>query len=456
MMLLSLMVAFLAGTLCGPMVEVPYGLFYSARITIPFCLVFLGIWSFQATRSSIRIYLSWVCAFVWAIIHNPPVFMAEPQSLAVVVLSSGCGLIDDDLIIKVNDQIYQARGRASLGETVRLHNQRDRMTSAIPAVDEFQETPSSFCRLGLGIRAVIERRIEKLPREVIPWMRGFILGDQDSIDGRAWESFRGLGLLHMLVLSGSHVSIIGVFIGFILRFPWWSCYVLGRLDILTWIKVSTISNVWSAGLLLAYCAAAGFSQSLQRAFFCFIVAAIFPIFGIFRKKFSRVLTALCLQALLCPMNFLSIGLIMSWTGVFVLISFTESSYLKPLWRLIIDAVLIQSVFFIIGVIFFGRIGVLALPANLIFQAIFAVVLPIDVIGLILPSSFIDHWIAILNLGCLSCIEWLWKFQMKLSISEIIAPGFVTFANPDGRLVIVLIVVGLCFTSRFRELSTGDA
>jgi predicted membrane metal-binding protein len=259
----------------------------------------------------------------------------------------------------------------------------------------------------------------------------------------------------MLVLSGSHVSIIGVVIGFILRFPWWFYYVLGRLDVLTWIKVSTVSHVWSAALLLAYCAAAGLSQSLQRAFFCFIVATIFPIFGIFRKKFSRVLIALCLQAVLCPMNFLSIGLIMSWTGVLVLISFTESSYLKPLWRLIVDAVLIQSVFFIVSLVFFGRIGVLALPANLVFHAIFSVVLPIDVIGLILPSSFIDHWIVILNLGCLSCIEWLWKFQMNLSISEIIAPGLVTFANPDGRLVIILIVIGLCITSRFRELGIRD-
>ncbi len=453
---LSLMVAFLAGALCGPMVEVPCGLFYSARIVIPLCFVFLCVWSFQTARSAITIYVSWVCAFVWAVIHNPPIFMRGDQNLAVVVLSSGCGLVDDDLIVRVNDQIYQARGRASRGETVILHSHRDRITSVVPVAGEFQETPTSFCRLGLVIRAAIERRIEKFPKEVAPWMRGFILGDQDSIDGKAWESFRSLGLLHMLVLSGSHVSIIGVFIGFILRFPWWFYYVLGRLDILTWIKVTTVSNVGSAALLLVYCAAAGLTQSLQRAFFCFMVATIFPIFGIFRKKFSRVLLALCIQAFLCPMNFLSIGLIMSWTGVLVLISFTESSYLKPLWRLIIDAVLIQSVFFIISLIFFGRIGVLALPANLIFHAIFSVILPIDVIGLILPSSFIDHWIAMLNMGCLYCIEWLWEFQTNLSISEIVAPGLVTFAKPDGRLVIILIVVGLCIVSRFRELGTRDA
>jgi predicted membrane metal-binding protein len=260
----------------------------------------------------------------------------------------------------------------------------------------------------------------------------------------------------MLVLSGSHVSIAGVFIVFILKFPWWIFYLVGRLDVMTWIKVSTLSNLCSAALLLSYCVAAGLTQSLQRAFFCFIVATIFPIFGIFKKKFSRVLTALCLQACVCPMNFLALGLIMSWTGVLVLIAFTESNYLKPLWRLIIESFFIQSVFFVISLIFFGRIGVLALPANLIFHAIFSAILPIDIIGLLLPVGFIDHWLVLLNLGCLSMIDGLWKFQANLPISEIFAPGLATFAKPDGRVVIILIVVGLCIMSWMREVGTTDA
>jgi predicted membrane metal-binding protein len=364
-------------------------------------------------------------------------------------------LADDDLIVHVNDHVYRARGRASFGESVRLQGQKGRVVSMVSAGGDFQEMPAFLCRYGFGLRSIIERRIERFPETVRSWLRGFILGDQDAIDVATWADFRSLGLLHMLVLSGSHVSIIGVFMAFALRLPWWIFYVLGRLNILTWIKVSMFSNICSAVVLLLYCVAAGLTQSLQRAFFCFIVATIFPLVGVFKRKFSRVLTALCIQALICPTNFLSLGLIMSWTGVLVLVAFTESNYLKPLWRLIIDVFLIQSVFFIISLIFFGRIGVLALPANMIFHAIFSVLLPFDVFALLVPTSVLDHWLVMLNLGCLSMIDKLSKFQASLAVREIFVPALVTFSKPDGRMVIVFVIVGLCIAARIRELGARD-
>lgn len=456
MTLLSLMVAFFTGVLCGPLVEVPSWLFCAARISVPVCLGFVCLWFYRSARGSNTIYVSWICALIWGLVHNPPSLMTSRQNFAEVILSSGCGLVDDDLIVRLGDHVYRARGRASRGDAVRIQSKRGMIISVIPAGGEIQEAPPFFCRYGFVLRSAIERRIEKLPGAVRPWMRGFILGDQSAVDGKTWESFRSLGLLHMLVLSGSHVSIIGVFIVFFLRFPWWIFYVLGRLDVLTWIKVSTISNLCSAVLLLSYCVAAGLTQSLQRAFFCFIVAAIFPIFGIFRKKLSRVLTALCLQAFICPVNFLSVGLIMSWTGVLVLIAFTESNYLKPVWRMILESFLIQSVFFLVSLIFFGQIGVLALPANLIFHAVFSLILPFDVIALLLPAGVIDRWLVMLNAGCLSMIDWLWKFQKNLPVDEIFAPRLATFAKSDGRMAIILIVVGLCIVSWIREVTTSDA
>lgn len=456
MMLLSLIVAFLTGVLCGPLLEVPYWLFSVARMGIPIFVGFLCLWSFWTDRGSSAIHVLWICAFGWGFIHNPSILIKGGKNFGEVLLSGGCGLVDDDLIVRVKDHIYLARGRASRGEAVRLYGEMGRITRIVSEDSDLQENPPFFCRYGFSLRSAIERRIEKLPEAVTPWMRGFILGDQHSIDGKTWESFRSLGLLHMLVLSGSHVSIVGVFIVFVLRLPWWIFYVLGRLGILTWIKVSVLSNIFSAVLLLSYCVAAGLTQSLQRAFFCFIVAGIFPIFGILRKKFSRVLTALCLQAFICPLNFLSLGLIMSWAGVLVLVAFTDSGYLKPLWRSVVDAFLIQSVFFIISLIFFGRIGVLAFPANLIFHAVFAVILPLDVIGLLFPAGFMDHWLVMLNVGCLAMIDWLWNYQTNLPVSEILAPSLVTFAKPYGRIMIIVIMVGLCIISRIREYSTSDA
>jgi competence protein ComEC len=80
--------------------------------------------------------------------------------------------------------------------------------------------------------------------------RGFVLGQDDGIDGRTVEDFRRAGLSHLLAVSGQNVALLAL-----LAMP-----VLAALGIPLRMRL-----VWVLGLIAVYVPLAGSGPSIQRA-----------------------------------------------------------------------------------------------------------------------------------------------------------------------------------------------
>lgn len=454
-MLILPVVGFLAGVVLGDVASIPRFVFYSTRAIVVSLIPLLVWFYFCKKRRRIVSVIAACLALIWGFVHNPSRDVT-PYITGQVISSSGCGIRNDEILVDVDGWIYRAQGRVLVGELVEFDGAQTLRSGRAGAV--FFQKRSSFlwCRVGFLIHAHFEYRIRKFSPDIAAWLRAFVLGEQTKIPPDLLESFRALGLLHLLVLSGGHLSVVATLLNLSLRLPWHVGYVLRRLSAVSWVKVTSISQVMTVLLVFVYCAAAGFSQSLQRALLCFISQVLPPMLGVSQSAQGRILLAVVLQALFFPVNFLSVSLLMSWCGVLLLTCFLESSFLKSYLRVLIDAVLLQAVFFIFSLIFFGRVGLLAIPANMIFQFIFSVLLPLDIIVLALPLYSVDSKLAELNRMTLECIKFFSNLQSHLSLPEITIAGWLTVNYPVGRALVVVLMIGLFVLIRWRQTGSDQA
>lgn len=435
------MLGFFAGVILGDLTGVESWIYHVIKITVPvgFSLIFIAyLW---LKRRYLPSGFCAVAAFFWGLVHNPPPVPLGEQ-IGQIIWTSGCSLQDDDLLVEVNGWVYRAKGRGTVDTRVALHGKN--LTPFV--LDDWRQpllrSRSSWCQIGILIRSQLHARIKTLEPDVAGWLRAFVLGEQFSVAPVILEAFRAVGLLHLLVLSGGHLSVIATVVLVALRLPWHIFYMRGQLPALQWLRVTSFSQPLTLLVLFIYCAATGFSQSMQRAALCFGVSMIPPMLGLSMPAQSRILLAIILQAIFFPTNFLSFSMLMSWCGVLLLTAFVESTFLKSYWAILIDTVLVQAAFFIFSLLFFGQVGILAIPANLIFQLIFSILLPFDLIALALPPMVSNGLMSVINRLVLGWIERLAVIQDALPLPVITVPQSMTVTHPGGRVLLPILLVGL--------------
>ncbi len=432
---------FFAGVISGDLTGVESWIYHVIKITVPVSFSIIFVVYLWLKRRYLPSEVCAVVAFFWGLVHNPPPVPSGEQ-VGQIIWTSGCSLQDDDLLVEANGWVYRAKGRSAVDARVALNGKN--LKPFLPN-DWQQPSPRSrspWCRVGMLVRSKLHARIKTLEPDVAGWLRAFVLGEQFGVAPAILEAFRAVGLLHLLVLSGGHLSVIATVVMVVIRLPWHVFYMRGQLPALQWLRVASFSQPLTLLVLFIYCAATGFSQSMQRAALCFGVSMIPPMLGLSMPAQSRILLAIILQAIFFPANFLSFSMLMSWCGVLLLTAFVESTFLKSYWGIFSDAVLVQAAFFIFSLLFFGQVGILAIPANLIFQLIFSMLLPFDLIALALPSIVSNGSLLAINRLVLGWIEQLAVIQGALSLPVITVPKSVTLTHPGGRLLVPILMMGL--------------
>lgn len=440
-MLTFLVVAFLLGVMQGDLQAGDLWLYTALKFVLP-PVFFLGFCAYLR-RSWQRLSATFmICsAFLWGYIHNPS-HTAPRAAIGQVIWVSGCSQRGDDLLVSVNGDIYRAMGRARQGDLVKFKGSQRGQRVEIFEQRNFSSDMSLWCLVGDWFRENMRQRILEFPSDVAGWLMAFILGDQTDLDKGSLQTFRRIGLLHLLVLSGSHLSVMAVLINGALKLPWHVLYVFRRLSSITWLRVNDASIVLTSFGLAVYSAAAGLSQSLQRALLSFVARFIPPMVGLSKSAHWTLSLAIFFQAIMFPANFLSITMLMSWSGVLVLSVFAESAFRKSLWKIILDATLIQAVFFALSLLFFGQVGVVTIPANLFFHLVFAVLLPFDLVGLLCSWDRLDRILVSLNREVLKWVESVDRLQSTLPLDQVVIPIEITASFHLGKALVVLTVIGL--------------
>ncbi len=151
------------------------------------------------------------------------------------------------------------------------------------------------------------------------WILAMVLGEKRGIPQEEKQIFIETGTVHLLVVSGLHVGIVGILFSFIIFLPIRFLYYIRALQPSTYTFLYLLHLIFAALLVLSFAWLTGFSISTQRAALLFLGHILFKIFWpsiIFR---NRVFIILFIQTLLLPEGFVCDGMILSW-GSYLLVA----------------------------------------------------------------------------------------------------------------------------------------
>lgn len=319
-------------------------------------------------------------------------------------------------------------------------------------------------------RHSMAQRIESvLPHSpYLGMIQALSLGNQHKIDPSQWMVLRTTGVMHLIVISGSHISLVAGLVFFIIRKLW---ILWGGLRFAPH-QVAALT-AWS--FAVAYAALAGFSIPTQRAL---VMLTVVLLALVMQRNVSIWHTlSLALLAVLCfdPLAVLSVGFWLSFTSVALLMYVSGDRLGRPgFWK---EAIHSQWVV-VLGlspllIACFQQVSLIAPLANwLAVPWIGLIIVPLCLLGLL--GSFvslifagsvfkvIDWQLDVLYSVLVRMSEWPWAMVSfpqpgayallcgALGVGLILAPrGF------PGRVLGVFLLLPLFFP-RSEKLEYGEA
>jgi len=263
-----------------------------------------------------------------------------------------------------------------------------------------------YCREKIGNR--ITQSLTHQPYAGV--IRALVIGDHSQIHAQDWQVFLRTGVNHLMSISGLHISMLaGLAFGltsFIWRrFP----YLAVRLPTK---KAATIAGVLAA---LSYACLAGLSVPTQRALY---MLATFALALLLSKRVSiaRILTiALLVVVLLDPWAVIAPGFWLSFCAVAVIAYATVNRLQLRHW--LIEAANTQWSVTLgllpLLILMFGQASMVS-PLAIAFAipAISLLVVPLSIVGALLPFDFIlqaAQWILAV---CMQALVWLASFPFS--------------------------------------------
>ncbi|QPK65183.1 DNA internalization-related competence protein ComEC/Rec2 [Methylomonas sp. LL1] len=268
------------------------------------------------------------------------------------------------------------------------------------------DPPFAFLRYVASVRQSLSDRLDQaLPEGTqLGVIKALTLGSQDLISRRQWDVYRATGIVHLMVISGSHISLIAGLVYFGIRRVWaW----VGGLT----LSPQNVAAVMAWWVSIGYVALAGFSIPTQRAMLMLTVG----LYAIVRQRNTapvRVLMlALLAVVLFDPLAVLAVGFWLSFAAVAVLI-YISSGRLgrESYWRKVSKLHFAMAVGLApLLILFFQQTSLISPLANWI---------AVPVIGLLVtPAALLAAGVALFSVDgaalllwpidrLLQCLEWL--------------------------------------------------
>ena len=197
-------------------------------------------------------------------------------------------------------------------------------------------------------------------------MLSLILGERKALDNKTHNTFSNLGIYHLLVLSGLHISIFVFFCFNLAYLPLVSGYSLCLINCGQFFCLQDILRVLISLLLFLYGYLVGFPPSVQRSSLSAMTLLLFPLIPWSFTLKEKLLLTLFLQILIFPKNFLQNSNLLSWASVIIIVgsSLESPRTLKNLLKTqILLSLLIAAVC--------GKLNLIGILINLIIIPIFS-------------------------------------------------------------------------------------
>ena len=209
-----------------------------------------------------------------------------------------------------------------------------------------------------------------------------LTGDKGNLDADMKSDYQQSGIIHLLTVSGLHVTFLTTLIAWILK----KC------------KVNRFVNFFlTFAVILFYAYICGFAPSIVRAM---IMGLMLSMAGLFGKSYDGAIalsSAGILTLLISPLSALDVGFLMSYgcVGAILLLQKPFSRVLSKFLPKSVASLIAISIVTQIGILpftasFFSNLNVLSFFANLIVVPIFSVLFPLlillTILCLIIPGA----------------------------------------------------------------------
>ena len=230
------------------------------------------------------------------------------------------------------------------------------------------------------------------------------VGDQSSIPQAQWQIFRRTGVSHLMSISGLHITMLGSLAFFIF-------YNLWRRSARLTLKLPARKAAAIAGLLvaLAYALLSGFSVPAQRTVYMLATVAITLLSSRNVAPSQLLAAALIVVLLLDPWAVLAPGFWLSFGAVALILYVTANRLGKMHW--LVEYGKVQWAM-TIGLIppllaMFQQVSLVSPVANAFaIPLVSFVVVPLTLLGALLPFGWLLHLAHFSMSLCMSVLEWL--------------------------------------------------
>ncbi len=264
-----------------------------------------------------------------------------------------------------------------------------------------------------------------------------LFGNKDFVESEMKDTFKMAGVIHILTVSGLHVSFLIALIGFILK----KCRVRGWLNF-----------VICAVFLVVYAYLCGFAPSVMRAGIMGLVLLTTKISGKCYDNLNSLGLSGIIILLINPLSALDIGFLMSFfcvLGIFVVSPWLSKLLKKIFPKAVADSFSI-SIGASIGILpfmasMFGYLNFLSVFANLIIIPIFSIVYPLLFVFAFLTTLL--PWLGFMLTACKLGLLGIYK------ISEFFAcTNLATTLAPLSIFSVTAMFVAMFILSRYTMLT----
>lgn len=224
-------------------------------------------------------------------------------------------------------------------------------------------------------------------------MKALLIGQGTALESEDWQLFRRLGVIHALVISGLHLSVIALFVSSLASL--WRRSHCGLAD----RGARRAEAFFVVTVLTLYAVLSGFAVPIQRAWLMVLLAWVPRLLGYRTSPWSTLYVAVMILALLAPHTLLgaSFWLSVSATAA-VLWSVERLGHCNTLCQLIGLQVIVCVVLLPITLFWFGQGTVASLLSSV-------VIVPILTLWVI-PALFVAAVVA----TCIPTLgPWFWEF-----------------------------------------------
>lgn len=234
-----------------------------------------------------------------------------------------------------------------------------------------------------------------LPNEEADIVATLLLG-MDKVEEETYVKFKEAGLIHLLAISGLHISIL----------------ILALYSVLKRLSSHKIAGAIALSFGVIYCFYTGMHLSTIRAT---LMVAFFLLGKAFDKRYDKA-TSLSLSAMLMltvnPYYVLNVGFMLSFasvSGIFFLVPVLKKilpRYNNVLADSIRTMIAVQIIIGPILMYYFYEIPIYSLIANLLVMPVIPLLLAVAIIALVVSYLFID--LAVILSGT---VYWLIRFVL---------------------------------------------